>query len=83
MGYDDNTPLTGVTGAGLPAEIWRETMLRVHDGLTPRPLPMREPISAAENLDPDTKRDTGTGIERILRDIFGGGGNRTQEQPNR
>jgi penicillin-binding protein 1A len=26
MGYDDNTPLTGVTGGGLPAEIWRETM---------------------------------------------------------
>ena len=24
MGYDDNTPLTGVTGGGLPAEIWRE-----------------------------------------------------------
>ena len=29
MGYDDNTPLTGVTGGGLPAEIWRETMARV------------------------------------------------------
>lgn len=40
MGYDDNTPLTGVTGAGLPAEIWREVMLRVHDGLPVTPLPM-------------------------------------------
>jgi len=39
MGYDDNTPLTGVTGGGLPAEIWRETMIRVHDDLPPRPLP--------------------------------------------
>lgn len=43
MGYDDNSPLTGVTGGGLPAEIWRETMERVHRGLSPRPLPMIEP----------------------------------------
>jgi 1A family penicillin-binding protein len=40
MGYDDNTPLTGVTGGGLPAEIWRETMVRVHEGVPARPLPM-------------------------------------------
>ncbi len=43
MGYDDNSPLQGVTGGGLPAEIWRETMARVHRGLSPRPLPMTEP----------------------------------------
>ena len=43
MGYDDNTPLTGVTGGGLPAEIWHEVMVRVHDGLTPKPLPMDIP----------------------------------------
>ncbi len=40
MGYDNNTPLIGVTGSGLPAQIWKETMQRVHKGLTPRPLPM-------------------------------------------
>ena len=40
MGYDDNTPLTGVTGGGLPAEIWHEVMTRVQKDLTPRPLPM-------------------------------------------
>lgn len=39
MGYDDNTPLTGVTGGGLPAEVWREVMIRVHADLPPRPLP--------------------------------------------
>lgn len=43
MGYDDNTPLKGVTGGGLPAEIWREVMVRVHQGLTPKPLPMLIP----------------------------------------
>ena len=43
MGYDDNTPLTGVTGSGLPAQIWHETMVRVHEGLPVRPLPMTLP----------------------------------------
>ena len=40
MGYDDNTPLRGVTGGGLPADIWHEVMIRVHEGLPERPLPM-------------------------------------------
>ncbi|PIE08315.1 MAG: glycosyl transferase [Rhodobacterales bacterium] len=40
MGYDNNTPLKGVTGGGLPAEIWRETMTRVQADLPATPLPM-------------------------------------------
>lgn len=77
MGYDDNTPLTGVTGAGLPADIWRETMIRVHEGVPPKPLPSMTPSQAGET------RDTGAGqqgggavgiIEGLLRDILGGGG---------
>lgn len=47
MGYDDNRPLTGVTGGGLPAEIWRETMTRVLAGRTPVPLPMEAPADVA------------------------------------
>ena len=43
MGYDNNTPLTGVTGSGLPADIWHETMVRVLDGVPPSPLPMQPP----------------------------------------
>ncbi|MDA8746601.1 PBP1A family penicillin-binding protein [Litoreibacter sp.] len=45
MGYDDNTPLTGVTGGGLPADIWHETMARVTVGLPAEPLPMIRPAS--------------------------------------
>jgi len=45
MGYDDNTPLKGVTGGGLPAEIWHETMARVHKGVSPKPLPMKRPVA--------------------------------------
>jgi penicillin-binding protein 1A len=47
MGNDDNTPLTGVTGGGLPAEIWHEVMTRVEDGLPPKPLPMITPDEVA------------------------------------
>ena len=82
MGYDDNTPLTGVTGGGLPAEIWRETMVRVHDGLAPRPLPMKEPTPiAVPEVQPQRQQGGGQGggfgreLERalngVLRDIFG------------
>ena len=79
MGYDDNTPLTGVTGGGLPAEIWHETMLRVHEGLEPIPLPMAEPEPLnprdGGNGRPRNKRDkrgVGGVVDQILRDIFGG-----------
>ena len=47
MGYDDNTRLTGVTGGGLPTEIWHETMRRVHAGLEARQLPMIDPSDSA------------------------------------
>ena len=75
MGYDDNTPLTGVTGGGLPAEIWRETMVRVHEGLPVNPLPMREPDGASQSRGPTGGPQTVEGIlNRMLRDILGGGG---------
>ena len=38
MGYDDNTPLQGVTGGGLPADIWRTAMPEIHSNLVPAPL---------------------------------------------
>lgn len=47
MGYDDNTPLSGVTGGGLPSDIWRLTMARIHEDLPPRPLPMIDPAIEA------------------------------------
>ncbi|OUS07494.1 glycosyl transferase [Rhodobacterales bacterium 52_120_T64] len=50
MGYDDNSKLTGVTGGGLPAEIWRETMERVHEGLPVRPLPLIDPTKESPRI---------------------------------
>ena len=87
MGYDDNTPLTGVTGGGLPAEIWRETMMRVHEGLPARPLPMLRPSQAPVALDwpgringtnPRRGSQNDNIVEQIILEVLGaifGGGN--------
>ena len=74
MGYDDNTPLSGVTGGGLPAEIWRETMIRVHDGLPISPLPMidattdRRPPPQPQQHSAPQGQDR---LERFLLDALG------------
>ena len=75
MGYDDNTPLSGVTGGGLPAEIWHSVMVRAHEGIPPMPLPMREPGAGQRMADQDDFAAGGGGeglIEGLLRGIFGG-----------
>ncbi len=50
MGFDDNAPMRGVTGSGVPAEIWRRTMEGVLDGTPPVPLPMVAPEPAAGGI---------------------------------
>ena len=76
MGYDDNTPLSGVTGGGLPAEIWRETMLRVTEGMTPTPLPMLAPDPPVRTAQPQQQRRRQGGgfenaINNLLNNLFG------------
>ncbi|WP_118137508.1 transglycosylase domain-containing protein [Oceanicella sp. SM1341] len=76
MGYDDNRPLTGVTGGGLPADIFHETMARIEAGHPPRPLPAiaPEPKSPAllfaddrpRRSDPDADSMTGTIFRNVL-----------------
>jgi len=39
LGNDDNSPTKKATGGSLPAEIWRETMDRAHEGLPVADLP--------------------------------------------
>jgi membrane peptidoglycan carboxypeptidase len=80
MGYDDNTPLAGVTGSGLPAEIWRLTMEGVHADLPSRPLPMIDPVREARPPEvieylPGGPRPSGGGgnpVENLLLDVLGG-----------
>ncbi len=76
MGYDDNTPLSGTTGGGLPAEIWRETMTRVEDGLPIRPLPEwvpERPIVPAQLPAPVAGVETAvrTVVQNVLNGLFG------------
>ena len=80
MGYDDNTPLTGVTGGGLPAEIWQAVMARVNEGVPARPLPERAPeppmtpavvaSNAGEAIQQvgETVQDV---LQNVMRGLFG------------
>ena len=72
IGYDDNTPLTGVTGGGLPAEIWRETMTRVHEDLPIRDLPMIVPEGVAQAPAPQRQRQSSTdnAVERVILNVL-------------
>lgn len=74
MGYDDNTPLTGVGGGGLPAEIWRETMARVHEGTPARALPMTVPARVAakpqNNTQQRRRNNGGSNTERVILNIL-------------
>jgi len=45
MGNDNASPMRGITGGSLPAEIWKEVMLKAHEGRMPEPLP-------GTNMDP-------------------------------
>ena len=79
MGYDDNTPLSGVTGSGLPAEIFHEVMTRIEADRPATPLPMLRPApEPARTMDGTGSGGTAGGtprplsaIERALKDIFG------------
>jgi len=84
LGNDDNTPLTGVAGGGLPAEIWRETMIRLAAGVQPRPLRIVRPGPDSVLLSGDysTPRGGTSVVEQVFLDVIrgltggGGGGNR-------
>lgn len=76
MGNDDNTPLRNVTGGSLPADIWREVMVRIVAAQPPGPLPMAAPPAPLQVKNPKPqapKEDArGNAIGNILRGIFGG-----------
>jgi 1A family penicillin-binding protein len=86
MGYDDNTPLKGVTGGGLPAEIWHETMKRMEQGRTASALPMIRPAQPPRVAAPKPTQEPQSTVsqpkkdraDNVLRDLLGtifGGGN--------
>jgi membrane peptidoglycan carboxypeptidase len=71
MGRDDNRPLAGVTGGGLPAAIWRETMARLHRDLPVEPLPAERSAPAPARTRGDetvAEKDEGA-LRSILRQV--------------
>lgn len=51
VGNDDNTPMQGIRGGGLPARLWRQFMGEAVRGAAP---PRRaEPVAPPEEVDPD------------------------------
>ena len=71
MGYDDNRKLTGVTGGGMPAEIWREVMLRIHENEALKPIVKNE-VKLISEL--NSKNRT-----KFINGIFKGLGNKVKE----
>ncbi|MEM6387832.1 MAG: PBP1A family penicillin-binding protein [Pseudomonadota bacterium] len=72
IGYDDNTPLSGVTGGGLPAEIWKETMSLIHADLPVRPLPMKVPDGEVAAPRGQQQRPSGAdnAVERVILNVL-------------
>ncbi|MBU2866164.1 transglycosylase domain-containing protein [Pacificibacter marinus] len=77
MGYDDNSPLTGVTGGGLPADIWHETMKRVQQDRPGKPLPMLRPsvppqipANSSQSVSNSGARQNNDKAQNVLGDIL-------------
>ncbi len=80
MGNDDDTPMRKVTGAGLPAQLWRAVMADAHAGRAARPLPTLEPQEtptpagtppAASVAGDDRRASEPDFWDRLIR-VFGG-----------
>ncbi|MFN4089663.1 MAG: transglycosylase domain-containing protein [Alphaproteobacteria bacterium] len=91
-GNDDNSPMRGVTGGGVPARIWRGFMAAAHDGLPARPIPgvgqvppapverpAERPVAAAE----PPPRESGWRPSFLPRSWFGGGSGTPAQGPSR
>ncbi|RYH03936.1 PBP1A family penicillin-binding protein [Salipiger sp. IMCC34102] len=72
MGFDDNAPMRGVTGGGIPADIFRETMQRVVAGQQPRPLPMEVPGPSQNGTLASSGMVADSQILNVLDTILGG-----------
>jgi len=66
--------MQGVTGGGLPAEIWHEAMVRIHADVPARPLPMINPTTMpapnAPAPKPVVQRPRNV-ADQILMDVLG------------
>lgn len=68
VGNDDNSPLDGVTGGGLPARIWRDFMASAISGTSvpTKPTPRPDPSGPVEPLDVPELEDIPLGGDASL-----------------
>ena len=66
VGMDDNSPLAGVSGGGLPARIWRDFMSQA---LGERSTPAPRPDASPDPRGPVQPQDIATGEEGLRGDI--------------
>jgi penicillin-binding protein 1A len=78
LGNDDNKPMKGVTGGGLPAEIWQAVMAEIHDGLPVEPLGnfVFDASGAVPHVVSSGEDGTGDPLAAALSEALG------QEQPS-
>lgn len=78
LGNDDNKPMKGVTGGGLPAEIWQAVMSEIHDGLPVEPLGnfVFDASGAVPHVVSSGQDGTGDPLAAALSEALG------QEQPS-
>ncbi|MGB7370904.1 transglycosylase domain-containing protein [Erythrobacter sp.] len=57
VGNDDNSPLDGVTGGGMPARIWKDFMRGAHSLPASRPSPAPDPEGPVQPLDIEDGQD--------------------------
>ncbi|MFC3570014.1 transglycosylase domain-containing protein [Paracoccus sp. TOH] len=83
MGYDDNKPLKGVTGGGLPAEIWQAVMTEIHEGLPVEPLGnfVFDPNSAVPQVVSSDEAGAGDPLAAALSEALGQPAQQGQTQP--
>ena len=63
IGNDDNTPLKGISGGGLPARIWKAFMRRAQGSGDAAPARRRSPNAPVQPLDVPDARDIPESIE--------------------
>ncbi|WAT18820.1 transglycosylase domain-containing protein [Aurantiacibacter sp. MUD11] len=72
IGNDDNSPLNGISGGGLPARIWRDFMQAAlgASAAPPRPTPSPDPSGPVQPMDVPDLEDIplGEGRRLIIRD---------------
>jgi penicillin-binding protein 1A len=68
VGNDDNTPLKGVTGGGIPAKIWRDFMRQAQGAGPSKARPRPNPSGPVEKLDVPESADIPVGDAQLTID---------------